>query len=205
MVTDLLDALGRMGTAELCLAVAFLAFSETAILLDLFVPGEVGLVLAGAAAAQGDHSVALVALAGALGALAGDTTSYAVGHRWGRRVIDRFELTRRRLTPVVVRSERYFDRHGGRAVFIGRWIGALRAVVPFVAGVSRLRLLTFLGWNAAASVTWASVVVLAGFWFGKPIADVVDRIGLGLSVGVALVAVLVWRRRRSRRAVVQAR
>jgi membrane-associated protein len=200
MITDLLDDLGGMGTAGLCLVVALLAFSETAILIDLLVPGEVGLVLAGAAAADGGHPVALVAMAAATGALAGDTLSYTIGRRWGRPVIDRFELTRRRLSPAVARSERYFARHGGRAVFIARWVGALRAVVPFVAGLSRLRFASFLAWNAAASVTWASFVVLAGFWFGRPVARVVDDVGLGISVAVVVTAALVWRhRRRSRR------
>ena len=134
MLTGILDHLGGMGTVGLCLALAFLAFGETAIFMDLVVPGEVGLVVAGAAATSGHHPIALVIAAAALGALAGDTTSEAVGRRWGRTLIDRFEFTRRRLHALVDRSERYFDQHGGRAVFIGRRIGALRAVVPSSPG-----------------------------------------------------------------------
>ena len=199
MVTDLLERLGELSTFGLCLAVAFLAFSETAILLDLAVPGEVGLVLAGAAAANGDHPVAAVVLAGAVGATAGDTVSYLVGRRWGRTVIERFSFTRRRLAPVVDRAEGHFDHHGGRSVFLARWVGALRAVVPFVAGLGRLRPVTFVAWNVAASLAWASVVVLLGWGFGERVASVVDRVGLGLSavVVVGLVATWWWRRRSS--------
>ena len=199
MVTDLLERLGELSTVGLCVAVALLAFSETAILLDLAVPGEVGLVLAGAAAAHGDHPVAAVVLAGAVGATAGDTVSYLVGRRWGRAVIERFALTRRRLTPVVDRAEAHFARHGGRSVFLARWVGALRAVVPFVAGLGRLRVATFLAWNVVASLAWASVVVLLGWGFGERVASVVDRVGLGLStvVVVGLVAAWWWRRRSS--------
>ncbi len=200
MVSDLLDALGDLGIAGLCLAVALLAFSETAILLDLAVPGEVGLVLGGAAAANADHPIAPVIAAAAVGAMLGDTTSYAIGRRWGRPLIDRFEITRRRLAPLVERSERYFERHGGRAVFAGRWVGALRAVVPFVAGLGHLRFRAFLAWNAAASVSWASAVVLLGWWLGEPIASAVDRIGTAVSVAVvAAIAGFWWVRRRRRR------
>ena len=199
MVTDLLERLGELSTIGLCIAVALLAFSETAILLDLAVPGEVGLVLAGAAAAHGDHPVAAVVMAGALGATAGDTASYLVGRRWGRAVIERFALTRRRLAPLVDRAEAHFAQHGGRSVFLARWVGALRAVVPFVAGLGRLRPTTFLGWNVLASLAWASVVVLLGWGFGERVASVVDRVGLGLSavVVVGLVATWWWRRRPS--------
>lgn len=192
MLTDVVDALGDLGLVGLCLAVAFLAFSETAILLDLAVPGEVGLVLGGAAAASAGHPVVVVIAAAALGALAGDSLSYTVGRRWGRPLIERFRWTRRRLLPVVDRAEHHFAEHGGRSVFIGRWIGALRAVVPFVAGIGRLRVATFLLWNVAASISWATTVVLVGFWLGEPVADTVDRIGTVVSVAAVVAIGLAW-------------
>lgn len=199
MVTDLIDALGDLGLFGLCLAVAFLAFSETAILLDLVVPGEVGLVLGGAAAAAAGHPVAPVVAAAALGATAGDTTSYLIGRRWGRPLIARFSITRRRFGPVIERAEAHFEEHGGRSVFFGRFVGALRAVVPFVAGVGRLPVGRFLEWNAAASILWGGSVVLAGYWLGEPVADTVDRIGTALSLAVvAVIAGAWWWRRRAR-------
>ena len=198
MFTDLLERLGELDTVGLCLAVVFLAFSETAILLDLAVPGEVGLVLAGAAAAHGDHPVVLVMLAGAVGATGGDTVSYLVGRRWGRSVIERFSFTRRRLLPAVDRAEDHFQRHGGRSVFLGRWVGALRAVVPFVAGMGRLPAPTFLAWNVAASLGWSSVVVLLGFWLGEPVASAVDRVGVVISAVVVAGLAFVWWWRRHR-------
>lgn len=190
-----------MSTLGLCIAVGLLAFGETAVLLDLFVPGEVGLVLAGAAAAAGDHPTALIAAAAAIGAFAGDTTSYAIGRHWGRGLLDRFGLLRRRLSSAVERAEDHFERHGGRSVFIARWIGALRAVVPFVAGVSRLAVASFLAWNAAASLLWAGTVVVAGALLGRHIASTVDRIGTVISiVAIAAIAgVFLWRQVRSKR------
>ena len=190
-MSELLESLGGLGTPGLCLAVFLLAFGETAILLDLAVPGEVGLVVAGAAAATADHPLVAVIAAAALGAMLGDATSYAVGRRWGRGLLDRFRVTRRRFGPAVERSERYFARHGGRAVFVGRWIGALRAVVPFVAGVSRLRVRSFLAWNVAASLLWATAAVMVGATFGEPVSRAVDQVSSAVSIAAVAVLGLV--------------
>jgi membrane protein DedA with SNARE-associated domain len=199
MFTDLLDSLGGLSTAGLCVAVAFFAFSETAIFLDLLVPGEVGLVLAGAAAAHGDQPVGLVIAASALGATTGDLLSYGLGRRWGRDLIDRFEVTRVRVSPLVDRAEQHFDHHGGRAIFLARWVGALRAVVPFVAGMGRLRFSIFVGWNVAASLCWASLVVTVGYVFGARVAAAVDRVGFAVSATVVTLLVIWALRQRSRR------
>ena len=196
MIESLLDSLGGLGLIGLCLLAAALAFGETVILTDLVVPGEVGLVITGAAAAEAGEPLVPVILAGALGAALGDTVSYLVGRRWGRVLVYRFELTRKHLAPSLDRGEAFFDRHGGRAVFIGRWIGALRAVVPFVAGVSKLRFRTFVSWNVAASLSWAAVVVTLGHEFGRHIASGVDRVGTWVSVVAVVVLVVVWRVRR---------
>lgn len=196
MITELLDRLGDLGIVGLCLTVALLAFGEAAILLDLVVPGEVGLVIAGAAATSGDHPLVPVILAAAIGAFAGDTTSYAVGRRWGRGLIDRFEVTRRRLAPAMARAEIYFGRHGGRAVFVARWIGALRAVVPLVAGIGRLRFRSFVAWSAPAALLWAMAAVLVGATFGRRVASLVDRLGFLVSGLAILTLAVFWLRRR---------
>jgi membrane protein DedA with SNARE-associated domain len=201
VIQDLIDSLGGMGLVGLCIAAALLAFGETAILLDLVAPGEAGMVLIGAAAASGDHPLAPIVLAAAVGAMAGDNLSYGIGRRWGRRLINRFAFTRRRFSPMIARAERYFATHGGRAVFFGRFVGALRAVVPFVAGIGRLPFPRFLAWNVAASVLWCAAAVTVGFVVGPTIASFVDRLGTAVSVLVlAAIGVVWWRRRRSRRA-----
>jgi len=201
VITELLDQLGDFGIVGLCLTVALLAFGEAAILLDLVVPGEVGLVIAGAAARSGDHPVVPVIVAAAIGAFAGDTTSYLVGRRWGRSLIDRFDFTRRRLTPAMNRAENYFHQHGGRAIFVARWIGALRAVVPFIAGVGRLPFRSLVVWSAPAALLWATAAVLVGAAFGRRVASVVDRLEILISALAILTLAVLWvRRRRSRNA-----
>ncbi len=202
MLDGLLTDLSGLGLLGLCLLAAGLAFGETAMFLDLIVPGEVGMIIVGAAASEAGVPVPVVVLAAAVGAMAGDAASYAMGRRWGRAIIDHFALSRRRLGPLVDAAEAHFAQHGGRSVFAARWVGALRAVVPFVAGMGRLRFGTFLLWNAAASILWAGAAVGAGAVLGRSIADQVDRAGTILSV-VVLVALAVWglRRRARHRAV----
>ena len=140
-------------------------------------------------------------VAGALGATAGDTVSYLLGRRFGVQIIERWDFTRRHLGPKVERAQDYFGDHGGAAVFVGRFVGALRAVVPLVAGTAGMPFRRFFVWNVAASICWAGAVVSLGYFVGQRIADVIDRLGLWISlVAVALVAAFFafrwWRRRR---------
>jgi membrane-associated protein len=196
-VLDLIEAAARLGTLALA-AIAFgLGFGESAIALDLVVPGEVGMVFIGAAARDAGAPLALLITAGAVGAIAGDSASYFIGRRWGTTVLYRWKWLRRRVEPGVERSREYFKRRGGLAVFAARWVGALRAVMPAVAGISEMRYRRFLAWDVPAVVLWTSLVVSVGFYFGDGIADVVDRIGLTVSlvIVVLLLALILVRRR----------
>ena len=198
MGTRILEWAGGLSSWILVPAGFLLAFGETAILLDLLVPGEVGMVIVGAAAARSDYPLAPVMVAGMLGAVVGDSVSYAIGRRWGARVVCRWEFTRRRFEPRMQRAERYFHTHGGWLVFVARFVGAFRAVVPLVVGTTGMPYPRFLAWNVVASVTWAGIAVSLGYHFGDEIARLVDRVGLVVSV-VAAAALLAWwlvRRRR---------
>jgi membrane-associated protein len=177
-----------------------LAFGDASLLLDLFVPGEVGMVVAGASGDRADLPLPALVLAGATGAIVGDSVSYFVGRRWGLALVRRWEFVRRRLEPNVVKAQRYFEHRGGPAVFVGRWVGALRAVVPLVAGVGRMPYPRFLLWDALGATTWVATVITLGYVLGRRIAEVVDRYALGLSVLVVLVLATIWLVRRRRRA-----
>jgi membrane-associated protein len=199
VLDSLLGRLGELAPVLLHLLVAGLAFAETALFLDLLVPGEVGLVLAGAAARHGGTATlpGLIA-AGSVGAVLGDSCSYVLGRlasgsRLGLRV-----------SHELHRAERFFERRGGMAVFLGRWVGALRAVVPFVAGAAHMPYGRFFAWNVAASLGWVSTVVAVGWYFGDDVARTVDRLGAGLSL-VVVVGLGVWFLRRRRERVRSAR
>lgn len=184
-------------------AAAFLlAFGESALFMDLVVPGEAGMVVAGAAASRADVPLGTMIAAAAVGAFAGDSVSFWVGRRWGMSLIRRWEPVRRRLEPRVERSREYFARRGGAAVFLGRFVGAVRGVVPAVAGMSAMPYRRFLPWNALASVVWTSAVVSAGYLLGRNVEKVVSKASLVIALVVAAAAGTWWllRRRSKRRA-----
>lgn len=198
MVNDLLDRLEELELVWMALLAFFLPFGETVAFLDFLVPGEVGMVLVGAAAGTPER-IAVVYVAGVLGAFCGDSVSWYIGHRWGVRVLSRFPRLWRRMEHEVERATEYFERHGGRTVFFARFVGALRAVAPLAAGTAGMPYRRFAPWNAAASVIWVALMVWLGAAFGDDIADFVDRFSLVLSAVViaALVGFYVRSRRRN--------
>lgn len=197
MGSRILDAVARLGGVGLCLAVLGVSFGESAVLMDFVIPGEVGMVVAGAAASRNDVSPWLLIAIGSVGSVLGDSFSYLVGRRWGMTLIRRWGWLRRRLEPRFDRAHDYFQRRGGRAVFAARWVGALRALVPLVAGTSEMPFSRFLPWDAVAAVLWVTAMIWLGAAFGDDIANVVDRIGTGISlVVVAAIALVVLLRSR---------
>ena len=128
---------------------------------------------------------------GTVGAVLGDSFSYLIGRRWGMTLVRRWGWLRRRLEPRFERAHGYFDRRGGRAVFVARWVGALRALVPLVAGTATMPFRRFLLWDAAAAVLWVTAMVWLGVLLGDDMARVVDRVGTGISLVVVGVIALV--------------
>jgi membrane protein DedA with SNARE-associated domain len=200
MVTDLIGWFADLGPGGLVVVTLLVVFAESAILLDLFVPGEVGLALAGASAAAGDVPLWMVIAAAAVGAVAGDSLGYWIGRRFGRSGIRRWPWARRRLGPRLDRAHAHFERRGGAGVAAARWVGALRAVVPVIAGAAGLRLRSFLAWDVPSAVAWSAAVGTAGYVAGDEVASTVDRLGWAVSalVVAGLVGWYLVRRRVSR-------
>ncbi len=193
--TALLDALRSIGPPEVYALVLIAALAETTLVADAFVPGEVGLALAGAVVASSPTEVGLIVAAAALGATVGDSLSYVIGRRWAGPLVCRVGFLRRHVAPELSNARRFFSDHGGPAVFLGRFVGFLRALVPAAAGMSEMPWRRFLAWNVAASVAWAGAVVTLGYVFGEVIVDVLRRAGGYLFVGgVVVLAVLAIRR-----------
>jgi membrane protein DedA with SNARE-associated domain/diacylglycerol kinase family enzyme len=183
-------------------AVSGFALLETGAFVGLVVPGETAVVVGGVVAERGGVElvplIALVWLAAALG----DLVSFVLGRRLGRPFLERhgprFQLTPARLDRV----DRFYDRHGGKAVLLGRFTGLIRAVSPFVAGASGLALGRFLVWSAAGALLWATTFTLVGYGFSESFAEsgeTAARIGAGAALAAALTLLAVARMRSGRR------
>ena len=197
IANGLIDIVSRADGFALALVVFALVFAESFIVTDLVVPGEIGLVVAGAAAAANGTAVGLVIGAALVGAVAGDSAGYLVGRRYGTDAVTSHRWGRR-FRPALDRAHRHFADHGTVTVAAARWVGALRGVVPVIAGSARLPAPRFYASAVPSAAAWTTTVALLGFVWGDDIADVVDRIGLLISVVVvvAIVTFVWWRRRR---------
>jgi membrane-associated protein len=162
------------------------------------VPGETALLAAGALARHGDFHIELVILVAASAAIVGDNVGYVIGRTGGRRLLERagpFEHGRREL---LRRGEPFFDRHGPKAVFLGRWIAGLRIAAAWLAGINRMPWPVFAFWNAAGGVVWAASVGLVAYYVGPAAESVFKVVGVFGVAAAALVVVglLGWRRLR---------
>src|SRR5215204_649696 len=184
-------------------AVAAFAFLETGAFVGLLVPGETAVVVGGVVAAAGD--VELVPLIGLvwLAAAAGDVASFALGRRLGRPFLERHGPRLRVGPERLGQVERFYARHGGSAVLLGRFVGLVRAVSPFVAGASGLELRRFVPWSLVGTLAWAATFTLVGYGFSESFADsgeTAARIALGaaLFAAVGYATVIVLRARSGR-------
>ncbi|HSP74557.1 MAG TPA: DedA family protein [Gaiellaceae bacterium] len=164
-------------------------------------PGETALVAGGVLAARGHLSIAAVIGVAATAAIVGDNIGYWVGRTGGRKLIERAPLAHRYADRVLPPAERFFERHGGKTVFIGRFVSILRFTAAWLAGISEMPWWRFFAWNAAGGIVWALGVGLLAFYGGKAAADAISHYG-AYGAGAVVVAVVlgavglhVWRRR----------
>jgi len=199
-MTWLTDAILHLTGPLVLVAVFVLPALEASTLLGVVVPGELALVLGGVLAHQGRVPLGAAVVAGAAGAMVGDTVGYAIGRRVGKRLLA--HLPRRLVKPgQVERATALVRRLGGRAVFVGRFTAALRALVPGLAGVAGVPYRTFAAYNLAGGVLWATGFVLLGFAAGpawgtaEGVAGRAGLVLLGTIVVGAAAAALLHRRR----------
>ncbi|MBX7190240.1 MAG: DedA family protein, partial [Solirubrobacterales bacterium] len=162
---QLLDDFANFLGAWTYLVVGLLAFLETGAFVGLIVPGETAMLIGGAVAGQGVINVFLLIAIAWLMAFLGDSTSFWLGHRLGREFIlkhgPKFGISAERYEQV----EDYFEKHGGKTVLMGRFIGLVRALSPFVAGSSGMRYRAFAPYSILGSGLQITLHILAGYFF----------------------------------------
>ena len=152
-------------------------------------PGETALAAAGVLASRGDMNIAAVISVAAVAAIIGDNVGYWVGRIGGRRLLQKSSLVDRHASKVLPWSERFFARHGGKTIFLARFVAVLRVTAAWIAGISRMHWWQFFLWNAAGGIAWAIAVGLVAYYAGQAAAAAIAR--YGLIAGAAIFVLLV--------------
>jgi membrane protein DedA with SNARE-associated domain/membrane-associated phospholipid phosphatase len=192
-MSGVLDTAARLASPWAYVVLALLAAAESAAFVGLAVPGETAMLLGGFLAFQGRVNLAVMMAAGAVGAVVGDSIGYQIGRVFGEP-LKHSRLGRRVGQDRWAKGEAYLRAKGGRAVFLGRFVGLLRALVPALAGMSRMPYRTFLPWNAAGGIIWAPGFVFLGYLAGgsyRRVERLAGRASLLLLILVVVVGAVV--------------
>jgi membrane-associated protein len=159
------------------------------------VPGETALITAGILARHGQFHIWLVIVVAATGAILGDNIGYLIGRKGGRRLLERPGFLEARRRELLEKGEPFFEKHGPKAVFLGRWVAGLRIAAAWLAGINRMEWPVFLFWNALGGVAWATSIGLLAYYLGPTAEKIFKTVGLvGVAAAVlAVVGYLAWR------------
>ena len=197
VIEDIAEALGPWTYA----LVGVMAFLETGAFVGLIAPGEFTVIIGGVVAGQGEIDIVpLIGLAWVC-CILGDTASFFIGRKLGRNFLVKHGPKVRIDEATLEKVESYFDRHGGKTVLIGRFIGLVRAIAPFIAGSSGMRYRQFLPFSVLGTGLWATTFSLLGFFFYRSfeqVANIAGRVTLVFGTLVAIIVGTVYAYRRLR-------
>lgn len=199
-MTSFLDRLLALHGAAIYLVVGGLVFAEDAVFVGFVVPGETAAILGGVAASRGNASVVALCVIVVVAAVVGDSIGYAIGARYGDRLMQFRPLQKR--ADRLEHARELLQRRGGPAVLAGRFVAFLRAVTPALAGSAHLPYPRFFAYNFAGGVVWGVGSVLVGYLAGNSYKAVEKAFGPATAAVVAVVVivlVIVWAVRRHRR------
>jgi membrane protein DedA with SNARE-associated domain len=149
-------------------------------------PGETAVIVGGVLASRGKLEIELVIAVAALAAIVGDNIGYQIGRRGGQWLLEKPGPFSRQRLVVLEMGEPFFEQHGPKAVFFGRFILGLRTWASWLAGANHMRWRTFFMWNALGGICWATTVGLIAYYVGRSASNAIATFGL-----YGLVAVVV--------------
>jgi membrane protein DedA with SNARE-associated domain len=166
-----------------------------------FVPGEAALIAAAAAASKGNGSIVGIILLAFAAAVLGALTSYLIGRRWGKRLLRQSKWLERHTEKMLEKGEEFFTKHGSKAVFLGRFVPVVRALLGWLAGIHEMNFARFMFWNVAGAAAWSALIGLVAYYAGQKVIDTVQHDAvLGFAVIAGIVLLVLghhwWRRRR---------
>ena len=189
-LNHLLPTFTHFGIATYWLAL-LAALVESLAFVGLIIPGSSLIIIAGFAAAQGIIDVGDLIFFVAIGAIIGDGISYYMGTKGTR-----FFKTDNKLLKIshLEKGKEFFKKHGPKSILLGRFVAPLRAIVPFIAGASRMNLKIFILWNVLSGILWAVTHVLLGYFFGNAYKSIEVWITKGgaFLLGIVVISTLLY-------------
>ena len=160
----LAELIARYGTGTLVL-LFLIVFAETGLVVTPFLPGDSLLFAAGAFAARGALDIRLLVPALLVAAILGDTVNYWIGHKLGRRAFSgKIPFIKE---EYLHRTERFYEKHGGKTIILARFVPIIRTFAPFVAGVGTMSYGRFFAYNVIGAVLWVFLFTVGGYFFGN--------------------------------------
>jgi membrane protein DedA with SNARE-associated domain len=205
LVSSILDHILHLNPTLVYVVVFALVFSEAAIFFGFIFPGETAVILGGVVASTGSVNVILLGFLVVVGAILGDSVGYFIGSRYGERVL-KFRLLENRKGGIES-GLALLRRRGAMAVFIGRFTAFLRAVMPGLAGLSKMHYRTFLKANASGGIVWGISFTALGYFLGGAYTKAEKYAGwvsTGLLIVILLLAVSLFIRGRIKERRVEA-
>lgn len=163
-----------------------LAFIESAPLVGVVIPGATLISVGGFLASQGILNTWNIILFATIGAILGDFFSYSLG-RWGGKWMKDKKVINHRL---LMQGERFFIKYGNKSVFWGRFFGPIRAIIPFVAGLSKMKKRPFIFWNIISAIGWATLNVFFGYFSGTLVITILKKWSSGLTLILIIILVI---------------
>lgn len=199
LLEDIANTLGKWTY----LLVTVLAFLETGAFVGLVAPGESAVIVGGVVAGQGEIDIRLLIGLVWMAAVLGDSVSFWLGHKLGRDFLvthgAKVKITEERLQQV----ERYMDEHGGKTILVGRFIGLVRALAPFIAGSSNMPYRRFLPYDVIGAGLWAAAFCMLGYVFSNNLSAVIHWAERGVLIfgwTIGTIVLIVYLVRRFRKA-----
>jgi len=163
-----------------------IVFCETGLVITPFLPGDSLLFACGTIAATGALHIGLLMLILFIAAFGGDNTNYWIGNYIGPKAFSRnYRFLKK---EYLLQTQAFYDKHGGKTVFLGRFMPFVRTFVPFVAGVGSMKYLRFVGFSFTGNLAWIGLFCLGGFLFGN-IPAVKENFSIGI-IGIIIVSLL---------------
>lgn len=158
------DIIARYGAWTLAL-LFLIIFLETGVVVTPFLPGDSLIFAAATFAARGSLNPWVMFVLLSIAAITGDTANYWIGHRVGARAYTGEVKWVKK--EYMERTHAFFEKHGGKTIFLARFVPIIRTFAPFVAGVSQMTYGFFIRWNIIGGVVWVAIFTLLGYFFGN--------------------------------------